>query len=130
MRYSHLKNGYYDHTQDLWMNRKRYLIIDYREPGGESSGRLSELMLITQASLCLHNFLRITSSATYTPNGSVDSEQANGDIVEGDWRKEVRTESALVDMAKAKGGRVNSTRRTYKICLRTILIPRVLLIGK
>ena len=34
MKYSPLKNGYSDHTPDLWTNLKRYLITDYLEPDG------------------------------------------------------------------------------------------------
>ena len=63
--------------------------------------------LITQASLCLHNYLRLTNSATYTPHGFVDSELANGKIVEGGWRREDFSSSALIDFPKAKGGKVN-----------------------
>ena len=37
--------------------------------------------LITQAALCLHNFLQVTNSAAYAPHGFVDSEQVDGEML-------------------------------------------------
>ena len=63
--------------------------------------------LIIQATCCLHNFLQTTNSAAYSPSGFMDSEQANGEIVEGDWRKIVKPHDggAFAVPKKAKGGR-------------------------
>ena len=41
---------------------------------------------ITMASVCLHNYLRLTENATYTPAGFIDSENSTGNILPGDWR--------------------------------------------
>ena len=38
------------------------------------------------AALALHNYLRQTSAASYTPNGFVDSEERDGSIHLGEWR--------------------------------------------
>ena len=61
--------------------------------------------LIVQAAVCLHNFLQLTSSAAYTPLGFIDSENDDGSIKEGDWRKIVREGTALSDLPRARGGR-------------------------
>lgn len=41
---------------------------------------------ITKATVCLHNYLRLTDNATYTPAGFIDSEDSTGNILPGDWR--------------------------------------------
>ena len=41
-----------------------------------------------KATICLHNFLRLTNGANYLPSGFVDCESNSGDII-GDWRKVV-----------------------------------------
>lgn len=40
------------------------------------------------ACLALHNYLRQTNNAVYTPQGFVDCEISNGDIIPGAWRGE------------------------------------------
>jgi len=40
----------------------------------------------TLVCLTLHNYLRLTENARYTPAGLLDSEDRNGNIVPGDWR--------------------------------------------
>ena len=41
---------------------------------------------IVKATVCLHNYLRLTENASYTPQGFVDSEDISGNIIPGDWR--------------------------------------------
>ena len=41
---------------------------------------------ITKATVCLHNYLRLTENATYTPAGFFDSEDSSGNILLADWR--------------------------------------------
>ena len=38
------------------------------------------------AALALHNYLRLTSNAMYTPSGFVDSESGDGSKHLGEWR--------------------------------------------
>ena len=38
------------------------------------------------AALALHNFIRLTTNAMYTPSGFVDSESGDGSIHLGEWR--------------------------------------------
>ena len=47
---------------------------------------------IVQATICLHNYLRFTESANYTPAGFVDCEDSSGNIIPGDWRSEVSSD--------------------------------------
>ena len=44
---------------------------------------------IVKSTVCLHNYLRLTDNASYTPEGFIDSEDSSGQIIPGDWRKEV-----------------------------------------
>ena len=60
------------------------------------------------ATLALHNYLRLTDNATYTPSGFIDSEVGNGEIKPGDWRKLVRNEestSSMVSLPHVRGSR-------------------------
>ena len=50
---------------------------------------------ITLATLVLHNMLRELSSQSYTPEGFVDTETKNGEILLGDWREENAEVSVL-----------------------------------
>jgi hypothetical protein len=47
---------------------------------------------ITKAAVCLHNYLRITNSASYSPHRFVDSEDKSGNIKPGEWRAVVVNE--------------------------------------
>lgn len=40
----------------------------------------------TCACLALHNYLRLTSNASYTPSGFIDVESSDGTIKPGEWR--------------------------------------------
>ena len=52
-------------------------------------GNVDLVTKIAQATVCLHNYLRLTENATYIHAGFVDNEDNSGDIVPGDWRNEV-----------------------------------------
>ena len=49
----------------------------------------------TLACLTLHNYLRQTDNAMYTPSGFIDSENKDGTIKEGEWRSTKDGDSAL-----------------------------------
>lgn len=42
---------------------------------------------IVKAAVCLHNYLKQTSSAAYCPTGFIDSEDSTGQIQPGEWRR-------------------------------------------
>ena len=48
---------------------------------------LQQWKKIVLACVCLHNYLCLTENASYAPKGFVDSEDNNGAIKSGDWRK-------------------------------------------
>ena len=58
----------------------------------------------TLAYLALHNYLRLTENAKYIPKGFADSEDSDGNIVPGGWRKDVQSgNSALEEIASLPG---------------------------
>ena len=46
------------------------------------------VVLYTKAAIALHNFLRSTEPSIYCPSGFTDSEDVDGNIVNGSWRDE------------------------------------------
>ena len=73
-------------------------------------GSVENVIEITKAAICLHNFLRITTSASYCPYGFVDSEDKSGNIKPGEWRAVVSNEgSALLSMPPRKGSRYSNS---------------------
>ena len=54
----------------------------YRKPIRAS---VDTVEAITKACLCLHNYLKQTDNASYTPDGFADSECCNGGPIEGSW---------------------------------------------
>ena len=60
----------------------------------------------TLASLALHNYLRQTDNALYCPAGFIDSENSSGQIKQGDWCSQVRTQDGgLTSVANVRGSR-------------------------
>ena len=61
---------------------------------------------ITKATVCLHNYLRLTENAKYIPTGFVDSEDETGQIIPGDWRAVIQDdEGGLINARKIGGNR-------------------------
>lgn len=61
---------------------------------------------IAQATVCLHNYLRLTDNASYIPAGFIDSVDSTGNITPGDWRSIVREdEGGLVNLNRIGGNR-------------------------
>lgn len=51
---------------------------------------------IVKSTVCLHNFVKKNDNQNrYVPPGYVDTENENGDIVYGDWRKDMEKDNAL-----------------------------------
>ena len=49
--------------------------------------KVKKTELIVKSTICLHNFLRQTNSATYFSTGFVDTYDETGEIKEGEWQK-------------------------------------------
>ena len=61
-----------------------------------------------KAAIVLHNYLRVTENASYSPVGFVDSENSNGEIKPGHWISTVNTNkqsSLLSDIQPVRGSR-------------------------
>jgi hypothetical protein len=73
-------------------------------------GSVENVIEITKAAICLHNYLRITSSASYCAYGFVDSQDTTGNIKPGEWRSIVANEgSALQNMPQPRGSRFSNS---------------------
>ena len=68
--------------------------------------------------LCLHNYLRLTENASYASKGFLDSEDNNGSIKSGDWRKITANDKGCFRSFQAHGGRfsyqANVVRENFK----------------
>ena len=53
------------------------------------------VVLYTKAAIALHNFLRSTEPSIYCPSGFTDSEDVDGNIVNGSWREERGSNTCL-----------------------------------
>lgn len=60
---------------------------------------------IVQATVCLHNYLRLTGNAMYCPVGFVDSEDSSGVIREGEWRTIVAADQGAFQRIDTPRGR-------------------------
>ena len=63
---------------------------------------------IVKATVCLHNYLRQTNTASYCPSGFLDNEDSTGQIQPGEWRQIVAqcgSNGALKPLASARGAR-------------------------
>ena len=62
----------------------------------------------TLAAIALHNYLRLTNNASYSPIGFIDSETRDGKMVAGAWRKVLSDDggaNALRDLPHVRGSR-------------------------
>ncbi|XP_057314888.1 uncharacterized protein LOC130656061 [Hydractinia symbiolongicarpus] len=75
---------------------------------------------IIKATVCLHNYLRLTDGPKYTPSGFVDCESNSGEIIPGDWRKEIISSSTFQPLQKSRSNR--STNDANLILLLNILL--------
>lgn len=59
---------------------------------------------IVLACVALHNYLHLTDNACYSPNGFIDSEDNQGEIRSGDWRKIVSNDEGAFRFFQGQGG--------------------------
>ena len=65
--------------------------------------------MITLAALLLHNMLRELLWKSYIPEGFLDEEIENGELVQGSWRDDCLTCSVLKDLATGHSNNRSST---------------------
>ena len=69
-------------------------------------GNVELFKKIVGATVCLHNYMRLTENTSYTPVGFVDNEDSSGNIIPGDWRSEVHDDTpGLRDLQQIGGNR-------------------------
>ena len=66
-------------------------------------GGLELVTNIVKATLCLHNYLRLTDNSFYTPQGFVDVENNSGQIIPGDWHKIAQDVNGALDTLPRMG---------------------------
>lgn len=81
---------------------------------------------ITQAAICLHNYLKQTENAMYCPTGFVDSFDSSGNIVPGEWRSIVSSctdgnASAIQDLPRPRGSRYSNSAHEVRESLLSYL---------
>ena len=79
---------------------------------------------ITQAAVCLHNYLRQTEPAIYCPTGFVDSFDDSGNILLGDWRSITSADgntSAMRDLPPPRGCRYANSALETREALKSYL---------
>ncbi|XP_028516516.1 uncharacterized protein LOC114575585 [Exaiptasia diaphana] len=70
--------------------------------------------LIVQSTVCLHNYLRLTENASYTPEGFIDCESSNGEVDPGDWRKEAVDDGGMRVLNRICGNRYGFEARCVR----------------
>ena len=60
------------------------------------------------ATIALHNYLRLTDNAVYTPVGSVDSQASSGEIRPGQWRRIVDDVAGMSSIPNVRGSRYSN----------------------
>ena len=74
------------------------------------------------AAVCLHNYLRLTDNARYTPYGFADSKDSTGNIRDGDWRKVCPAESTCFrKINNIRGSRPNKGTKDMRNALKDYL---------
>ena len=68
-------------------------------------GDVSTVEKIVLACVCLHNYLRLTDNACYSPNGFIDGEDSLGVIKSGDRRKIVSNDEGAFRSFQGQRGR-------------------------
>ena len=75
-------------------------------------------VIFTKAAIALHNYLRTVESSVYCPAGFIDAEDGAGNVLEGEWRREVNAGSGLEVIGQMGGNRYGRSaaevRDTYR----------------
>ena len=66
------------------------------------------------ACLSLHNYLRLTDNASYSPSGLTDSYDDTGNLQEGKWRTLAVGTEGMLPISHVKGSRYSNNAR--RIC--------------
>ena len=73
---------------------------------------------VVKAAIALRNYLRQTDNAMYCPQGFVDSESANGEILPGHWRTLNENRGLLSDLPNVRGSRYSDDAKDMRESLK------------
>ena len=76
------------------------------------------VVIFTKAAIALHNFLRTTESTVYCPPGYIDAEDGLGNVIDGDWRREVSNDSGLTRIRQVGGNRFSASAAEVRFMYR------------
>ena len=71
-----------------------------------------------KAAIALHNYLQQAGNAMYCPQGFVDSESANGEILPGHWRTLNENRGLLSDLPNVRGSRYSDDAKDMRESLK------------
>ena len=74
--------------------------------------------------LALHNYLRLTDNATYTPKGFIDSEDSTGNVTVGKWRKNADA-NGLVNLPNVRDSRYSKDALSMRDALKAYVNSRL-----
>ena len=76
-----------------------------------------------KSAVVLHNYLMQTENSLYRPSGFVDSENSDGDIIEGHWRESIRNDPiSLLKIPNVRGSRHTNDARDMREALKIMSI--------
>ena len=73
--------------------------------------------IIVHAALALHNYLLCKCPNVYTPSGSMDAQNGDGDIIDGDWRKTADHELCIIQNITIRGSNYTRNAAAVRDCL-------------
>ena len=78
-----------------------------------------KVVLLTKASIALHNFLQTTESSMYCPPGFIDGEDSAGNVIKGSWRAE-HDSTGLQPLGSVGGNRLSTCTYSYSLIGSTV----------
>ena len=99
------------------------LVARWRIFRGPIRASRDNVLKYTLAAICLHNYLRQTENAVYTPAGFIDSDDGSGTIKPGEWRRIIDADAGgcLRPIARVRGSRYSGTALDMREALKEYL---------
>ena len=92
----------YRHSRPRLVIKKSFGILraQWRNSSNPIKANVENLENHVWSAICLHNYLRLTKNATFTPAGFVESRSSLGDIRVDDWRKICLADNSVFQVTK------------------------------
>ena len=81
-------------------------------------GKVENVEKYVLAYLTLHNYLRLTDTASYCPFGFIDSYDSTGNLKEGEWRELATRSKGMLPINRVKGSRYSNNAVEMRNSLR------------